>query len=191
MGRSSGAIQSAQTFAPESTNSYNQAQGDISQYRANEDKLKAGLNVGADPFKTTGYLSNVNKLQSEALNTNAESNKAEMARWNKATGGLNSSQTALAQRDVGLRTGRMADTLTAERGAADYRSNLDYQKYLAAAPLAGAGAESGLYDTASRGWENALNNYTELSGQKYGYYGGIIKAYIDAAGKAASGGAAG
>src|ERR1700690_2973857 len=115
MGRSFEAKQANQTYGDQSKQAYNSAQTDIGQFQGNMGKLNAGVNVGANPFQSTAYLSNVNKLQSEGLNTGAGSAKAQIARRMTATGGLNGSQGMLAQRDVGLQTGRLADTLSAER----------------------------------------------------------------------------
>ena len=162
------------TYGAESTAANTAENQDIGQYNQNIGKLNAGVDVGADPFQQTGYLSNVNKLQAEALDTNAASTKGEMARRLKATGGINGSQTAVAQKDVGLQTGRLADTLTAQRAATDYKSNLQYQQYLAQAPLQAANAEQGIYSTATGGQGNALNNLTALSGQQYNMYGQMI-----------------
>ena len=157
------------TYGAESTAANTAENQDIGQYNQDIGKLNAGVDVGANPFQQTGYLSNVNKLQAEALDTNAASTKGEMARRLKATGGIN-----VAQKDVGLQTGRLADTLTAQRAANDYKSNLQYQQYLAQAPLQAANAEQGIYSTATGGQGNALNNLTALSGQQYNMYGQMI-----------------
>jgi len=185
MGRSTAANNANATYGAQSQQAFNAEQGDIGQYNKNIGTLESGQNVGANPFQQTGYLSNVNKLQSEALDTSAASGKSEMQRWNRATGGLNSSQVPLAQRDIGLQTGRLADTLSAQRSASDYRSNLNWQQYLAGAPLAAAGAEGGAYGTATGGQGNALNNLTSLSGQQYGFYGGMIDSALAGAGTGA------
>src|ERR1700739_4951413 len=109
MARTSTSKNQMGTFNSQGGQAFGNAEGDLSQYNANLAKLNSGQNVGANPFQSTAYLSNVNKLQSEALNTSAESGKAAMNRWNVATGGLNRSQVPLAQRDITLQTGRLAD----------------------------------------------------------------------------------
>lgn len=187
MARTTPANNANAAYGAESQGSYNAAQSDIGKFNQKQTKLDAGLNVGANPFLNSGYLSNVNKLQSEALNTNADSSKAEMQRRLQANGGLNGSQTALAQRDVGLQTGRLADTLSAQRSADDYKSNLSWQQYLAQQPLQAAGAESSLYGTATGGQGNALNNLTQLSGQRYGFWGPIIQSAVSGAAMGAAG----
>jgi hypothetical protein len=174
MGRSTPANNANATYGTQSTDAFNNAQTDINQFNTNEQTLASGKNIGANPFQSSAYLSNQNKLQSEALDTSAASGKASLQRWNRATGGLNSSEVPLAQRDITLQTGRLGDTLSAERSAQDYKSNLAWQQYLAQAPLSAAGAESPLYGTATGGQGNALNNLTSLSGQQYGFYGGMI-----------------
>jgi hypothetical protein len=185
MGRSKPAKDVLGASEAQSTEAYSKARTDIGQAEADQTKLRSGLDVGQNPFETTRYLSNVNKLQSEALGGAAESSKGEMARRLKATGGLNASQTVLGQRDVGLQTGRLADTLSAQRAAQDYKANLMWQQYLAQQPLSRAEMESRLYGTASGVEGNALNNLTQLSGQKYGFWGGIIDSALQGAGTGA------
>jgi hypothetical protein len=171
MGRTAPASAANATYGGQSQTAFNNENADITKYNANEAKLAAGSDVGADPFKSTSYLSNVNKLQSEALDTAADSAKSEMARRSRATGGINNSQVILGQRDVGLQTGRLGDTLSAARAANDYKSNLQWQQYLAQAPLAAAQLSGQQYGTATAGQGNALNNLTQLSGQQYGLWG--------------------
>src|SRR5689334_6920103 len=145
MARTTTAKNQMGTFNAQGGQAFTGAQNDLSKYGSNIATLEKGKNVGANPFQQTGYLSNVNKQQSEALNTSAESGKAAMQRWNVATGGLNRSQVPLAMRDTTLQTGRLADTLSAERSAQDYKSNLGWQQYLAGAPLSTAQLQSGMY----------------------------------------------
>jgi hypothetical protein len=155
------------------------AQGDLSQYAANVQKLQQGQNVGANPYQSTAYLSNVNKLQSESLNNAANSGKAQLQRWNVATGGLNRSQVPLAMRDITLQTGRLADTLSAQRAANDYRANLQWQQYLAGAPLSAAQLQSGIYGTAARGSSDALNAYTQAQNNVWNNVTGIGESLIN------------
>ena len=68
------------------------------------------------------------------------------------------------------------------RGANDYKANLAYQQYLAQAPLNAANAQQGLYGTATGGQGNALNNLTQLSGQQYGFWGGLAGSAMQGAG---------
>lgn len=182
MGRTTAANDANSTYGGQSKEAFDAQQKDIGQYRTNEATLAAGKNVGADPFKSTSYLSNVNKLQSESLNTSADSAKAAMARRSLATGGINGSQAILGQRDTGLQTGRLADTLTAGRAADDYKGNLAYQQYLAGAPLAAGQLEGGAYGTATGGQGNALTQLTNLSGQQYGFWGGLAGSAMQGAG---------
>lgn len=185
MGRSTNANNANTTYGNQSTAANAAETADIGKYNANEATLASGRNVGADPFQSTSYLANQNKLQSESLNTSADSAKAAMARRSLATGGINGSQAILGQRDIGLQTGRLADTLSAERAAGDYKSNLAYQQYLAQAPLNAAAANQGMYSTATGGQGNALNNLTQLSGQQYGFWGGLAGAAMQGAGTGA------
>lgn len=182
MGRSTPATNANNTYSAESQAANTAAQSDIGQFNTNQATLKSGRNVGANPFLSSSYLSNVNKLQSEALDTSAASGKAALQRWNTATGGLNSSEVPLAQRDITLQTGRLGDTLSAQRAANDYTKNLAWQQYLAQAPLSAASAESSLFNTATGGQGNALNNLTNLSGQQYGFWGGLAGSAMQGAG---------
>jgi len=182
MGRSAPANAANATYGDQSQTAFNAEQADIGKFNANETTLASGKDIGADPFQQTGYLANQNKLQSESLNTAADASKAAMARNSRATGGLNGSQVVLGQRDVGLKTGQLADTLTAQRSAADYKSNLAWQQYLAQQPLQAAGAEGGAYSTATSGQGNALSNLTSLSGQQYGFWGGLAGSAMQGAG---------
>jgi len=182
MGRSAPATAANDTYGDQSKTAFNAEQADIGKFNANETTLASGKNIGADPFQQTGYLANQNKLQSESLNTSADAAKAAMARNSRATGGLNGSQVVLGQRDVGLKTGQLADTLTAQRSANDYKSNLAWQQYLAGMPLQAAGAEAPAYSTATSGQGNALNNLTSLSGQQYGFWGGLAGSALGGAG---------
>lgn len=182
MGRSAPANAANSTYGNESSTAFNAEQGDINQANTNEATLASGKNIGANPFQQTGYLANQNQLQSESLNTAADASKAAMARNSRATGGLNGSQVVLGQRDVGLKTGQLADTLTAQRSANDYKSNLAWQQYLAQQPLSAAGAEGGAYSTATGGQGNALSQLTNLSGQQYGFWGGLAGSALGGAG---------
>jgi len=185
MARTTTANNQLGTFNAQGGQAFNNAQTDLSTYNSNLGKLNAGMNVGADPFKSTAYLSNQNKLQSEALNTAADSGKAALQRSNIASGGLNRSQNTLAQRDIGLQTGRLADTLSAQRASNDYKANLQWQQYLAGAPLAGAQLQTGLYSTATGGSGNALNNYTTAMDDTYNNLTQLGSSAMMAAGMAA------
>lgn len=162
MGRTTSTQNQEYTNAAQGTGAYNLAQQDINQFNNNQTMLKGGQGVGNNPYQSTAYLSNVNKLQSEGLNTAANSAKSAIARNTRATGGLNASQNALAQRDAGLQTGRLADTLTAQRASQDYQKNLQWQQYLAGAPLSAAGPEVQLYGAANAGQTNANQALTSF-----------------------------
>jgi hypothetical protein len=185
MGRTAPATNANNAYGAQSGTAYTNASNDIGQYNANEAELASGKNVGANPFQSSSYLSNVNKEQSESLNNAATSGQAALRRGTIASGGLNGSQSILGQKSIALQTGQLADTLSAQRAASDYKSNLAYQQYLAGAPLNAAGAEASLYGTATGGQGNALNNLTSLSGQQYGFYGGMIDSALAGAGTGA------
>lgn len=190
MARTDAANAANTTYGNQSKLAYNDAQTDIGQYEGDVGKLDAGVNVGANPFQSTVYLSNVNKLQSESLNNAAGSAKSEIARRERATGGLNGSQATMAQRDVGLQTGRLGDTLSAERASSDFGKNLQWQQYLAQSPLSAAQAEEGLYGTATSGQANALTNLSNLNSLSNNFWGQYVLNAQKAA-AASGGGAAG
>ena len=170
------------TNAAEKSQAFTTGQGAIGQASGNIAQLTKTGSVGADPWMSTGYLSNENKLQSEALDQSTNAGKTAIARQNIATGGLNGASTPLAIRDLSLQKGRLADQLTAERASQDFDKNVAYQQNLATLPLSVAGAESPYFSTATSGQDSSLNNLTQFGLASYGPW----MAAIQAAGQAGS-----
>lgn len=83
----------------EKTQAYGVGQHAINQATDLQNRLISTGSVGANPWKSSDYLANENKLQAEAVDQNFNSGKAAMQRANTATGGLNGSVTPLAIRD--------------------------------------------------------------------------------------------
>lgn len=173
-----------QTFKQQGQTAFQGGQAAIKNYNAGESTLEAGGSVGANPFKSADYLGNENKLQSESLNTANDAAKAQMNQFNLSTGGLNSSATPLAIRDASLQKGRLADQLTAERAANDFRSNLSWQQQLLQNRLQPAGAESPYYGTAVGGRNSSLGNLSQLGVAAYSPWNAAIAAAGGVASKA-------
>lgn len=169
--------------AAQQKQAFTTGQSSIDAGKAALHKLMAGTNIAANPFENPKYLSNVNRLQGSSLDASQEAANAEMQAENKRTGGLNSSATAGNMKDLALKKMRLADQLSAERSAGDYRSNLDYQQNLLQDTLAPAGIESGYFGTATGGQNAALGNLTQFGLASYGPW----MAAIQAAGGAAAG----
>lgn len=155
--------------------SFNRGQAAISDANSNITKLATTGNVGVNPWMSPAYLSNENKLQSEALDQNLNATKGAMQRTGVSTGGLNGSLPTLATRDMSLQTARLADQLTAERAATDFNSNVGYQENLAMMPLQVAGAESPYYGTSTSGQTAALGDLTQFGLASYGPYQGLVQ----------------
>lgn len=171
--------------------SYGKAQGDVGQYRQNIETLKAGKQVGANPWQNPNYLAKVNQLQAGGLDAENNSADAQLRANNRRTGGMNNTSTQGAIRDIALQKMRLGDQLSAERSAGDWNKNVSYQNELARAPLAAAGAEEGLYGT-SAGLTGSLNRdltqYGTLQLQhQYKMYDQALEAAKAAASGAASG----
>lgn len=171
-----------QQMAANQKKSFGVAQDSIAAGKAAFAKLASGQNIGADPFKNAGYLGNVNKLQSSALDTADDAAKQTMESENRRTGGLNTSGTMATEKDLALGKMRLGDQLTAERSANDYRSNIGYQQQLLQDTYQPAELEAPYYGTATTGRDSALGNLTQLGIASYGPW----MSAIQAAGGAAS-----
>jgi hypothetical protein len=171
-------------FSSEQQQSFGNAQSDIGRFRQNQDVLNRGGQVVANPWKSAGYLSNVNRLQSGALNSEENAGNDAIARTNRRTGGLNTGATIGAEKELGLDKMRLGSQLSAERSAGDFGRNISYQTNMAAMPLEAARAESPYFGGAVSGQSGALKNLTDYGLASYGPY----MAALQAAGAAASGG---
>lgn len=172
------------TYKGQANTAFGKAQSAIGEFEGNQKKLRAGQDVGANPWKSADYLANVNKLEAGALNAETNAGADELARLNLRTGGLNTGATAGAIRDLKLQKMRLADSLGAQRYTNDFSKNLDWQRYLAGAPLAVSDAESPYYSGAVSGRAGALKNLTDLGIASYGPWNAAIQAGGQAAGAA-------
>lgn len=138
--------------------------------------LLQGKDIAKNPFQNPGYLSNVNRLQANSLDASQEAANADMEAANKRTGGLNSGATAGAEKDLALQKMRLADQLSAERSANDYRSNLTYQQQQLQNLWTPAQLESGYYGTSTSGRSAAVGDLTQFGLASYGPWQSAIQA---------------
>jgi hypothetical protein len=171
-------------FSSEQNQAFGSAQSDIGRFRQNQDTLNRGGQVAANPWQSAGYLSNVNRLQSGALNSEENAGNDALARTNRRTGGLNTGATIGAEKELGLDKMRLGTQLSSERAAGDFGRNVGYQESRARAPLDAAQAESPFFGGAVSGQSGTLKNLTDYGLASYGPY----MAAMQAAGAAASGG---
>jgi len=153
--------QANQDYRGQQQQAFDTSQQDIGQFTKNVGVLEKGGQVGADPFLSGGYLANQNKLTSYATQGENDAAKQALEDQNRRTGGQNTGATQATIADLARGKMRLGNQLNAQRSAQDYRSNLDYQKYIAETPLQAAGAEGGLYGTATAGRSATGNNLTE------------------------------
>jgi hypothetical protein len=175
--------QANQQLEGQQTKAYDTAQESIGAGKAALGKLLSGQDIAPNPFLRPGYLSNVNRLQANSLDASQEAANAEMEAVNKRTGGLNSNNLNASIRDFALRKMRLADQLSSERAANDYRANLEYQQQQLQNIFTPAELEQGYYGTATGGRSSALGDLTQLGIAAYGPW----MAGISAAGSAAGG----
>lgn len=158
------------------------AQTAVGQANKNIATLNAGQPVAANPWMNPGYLGNVNRLQSGALNAETNAGTQQLQLNNRRTGGLNTGATTGAIRDLSLNKMRLADQLGAERSASDWTKNIAYQQQQALAPLNIAQAESPFYGSSLSGQGQALGNLTQLGIASYGPWNSAIQGIGGAAG---------
>lgn len=168
--------QSKQAFATSQTA--------VNKYNQNEATLNSGGQVAANPWSNQGYLANVNRVQSAALEGANEGGKVAIENNNRRTGGLNSTAAFGAIKSQALQKMRLADQLTAERRQQDYMNNIAYQQNQAQAPLNVASAENPYYGTATTGRSSAVGNLTQIGLASYGPWNAAIGAAGAAAGAA-------
>lgn len=143
--------------------SYRAGQGDIGQYTKNISTLERGGNVGANPWMSADYLANQNRLTSNTVSGENAAAKQNLVDLNQRTGGRNTGATIGGITQLAGGKMRMGNELNAQRAQEDFGKNVQYQQYLAGAPMQAASAEGGLYGTATQG-EDA----TESDLTKYG-----------------------
>lgn len=160
------------------------AQSDLTDYRTNEDTLKKGGNVGADPFLDPTYLGNQNKLTSYAMEGENSAAKQQLEDLDRRTGGYNTGGSQYSVRNLALGKMRLGDQLTSQRSADDFKSNLGWQQYLAGAPLAAEQGEQGLFGTATGQRTDSLDNLQKFGVASYGPWNALIQGAAGAASSA-------
>lgn len=133
---------------------YADTQKDLSQFSANEGTLARGGAVGADPYQTPAYLANQNKLTADVTSGENDAAKQQLEMANRRAGGQNTGATNATVANLAMGKMRLGNQLQTQQKAQDFSKNLDWQKYLASAPLQQANTEAGLYGTGVSG-ENA------------------------------------
>ncbi len=128
--------------------SFGQGQQDISQFNQNTADLKAGKNVGANPYLNPQYLAAVNRLRSGSLDQQNNAADAQLRQNNVRTGGANSTATTGAIGNLALQKMRLGNQEGAEQTAGDWTKNIGYQLNLAQQPLEAAKAQAPFYGSA-------------------------------------------
>jgi hypothetical protein len=131
--------QANQDYRTQQGETYNRAQTEIGQFGKNISTLDKGGQVAADPFLNAGYLANQNRLTSYATEGENDSAKQALEDQNRRTGGQNTGASQATIADLARGKMRLGNQLNAQRSAQDFGRNLDYQQYLAGAPLQQAG----------------------------------------------------
>lgn len=188
--------QAEETGEGQANQSYSLAQGDIGQFRQNENKITEGKDVAANPWMNPEYLAAVSRLRAGSLHGQADNADQKLRALNARTGGMNSTATIGGiSKNLGD-TERLSNELGAEQKAGDYNKNVNYQLGAAGLPLEAARAESPLYGTAAGlvgSTNHDLTEYGKLQLQRqYQLQDMAIKAAMTAASagtSAATGGA--
>ncbi len=176
------------TYGGESSAAFNQGQQDLSQFNQDQANLRAGKNVGANPYLNPQYLAAVNQLRSGTLNQENNAADAQLRQNNVRTGGMNSTATTGAIGKLALDKMRLGNQLGAEQTAGDWTKNIGYQLNLAQQPLEAAKAQGSMYGTATGGQGDALKNLTQFGVAQYGPWMAMIQNAKQAAAGAAGGG---
>jgi hypothetical protein len=123
--------------------------------------------VGANPYETPAYLANQNKLVADATSGQNSAAKTDLEMANRRAGGQNTGATAADITSLGLGKMRFGNAELAEQKAADYDKNLQFQQYLAGAPLSAASGQQNLYGTALGGENSTANNMSAYALAQY------------------------
>lgn len=175
------------TYAGQSGQAYTAAQGDLTQAKTDQNNLREGKNVGANPYLNPQYLAAVNRLRSSTLNQQNNTADAQLRAENARTGGMNSTATTGTIGKLAGDKMRLGNELGAEQTAGDWTKNIGYQLNLAQQPLDAAKVQGGLYNTATGGQGDALKNLTQLGIAQYGPWMKGLDIYGQAAKAAAQG----
>jgi hypothetical protein len=178
--------QANQDYRTQQGETYNRAQTEIGQFGKNISTLDKGGQVAADPFLNAGYLANQNRLTSYATEGENDSAKQALEDQNRRTGGQNTGASQATIADLARGKMRLGNQLNAQRSAQDFGRNLDYQQYLAGAPLQQAGLERGLYGTATGGRSATGHDLTQYGTQQQAEWYKILNQGINAAKAAAN-----
>jgi hypothetical protein len=141
-----------------SNQAYSNQQKELAQYQGNIGVLSRGGSVGANPYETPGYLSNQNKMVADATSGANDSAKQELQLQNRRAGGQNTGATQADITQLAQGKMRFGSEELAQQKAQDYSKNLEFQQYLAGAPLSAASGNQAAYGTALGGQNSTANN---------------------------------
>ena len=148
----------------ENQTSYNDMQKSLGQYESNIGTLSRGGAVGANPYETPSYLADQNKLVADATSGANSAAKQQLELQNRRSGGQNTGATNATVANLALGKMRLGNQELTQQRAQDYGKNLQWQQYLAGAPLNVANAQEGVANASIP----ALSNYA-LAQQKEWY----------------------
>ena len=178
--------QANQDYRTQQGTAYNRAQTEVGQFGKNINTEARGGQVGADPFLSAGYLANQNRLTSYATQGENDSARQALEDQNRRTGGQNTGATQATIADLARGKMRFGNQLNAQRAQQDFGKNLDYQQYLAGAPLQQAGLEGNLYGTATGGRSATGQDPTQYGTQQQAEWYKILNQGINSAKAAAN-----
>lgn len=154
------------TQASEANSAYQDTQNYLQQYQNNMGTLERGGEVGADPYQTASYLGNENRLVGDATSGAAAGGRQQLEMQNRRSGGQNTGATIAGITNLTGSAGRLNANLLAGQRSQDYSKNLQFQQYLAGAPLSAANAESSLFGTATTGEDSTAGDMSQYALQQ-------------------------
>lgn len=168
-----------QDWEQSALNNYN---SDMSGYN---NKLSEMESQG-DPYTSSTFLQNQNKLTSAAMNSQNTAAKQNLQDTALRTG----ENTAALQNTIAsnARAGqRTLDQYNAQAANDNEDKYLQYEQGLLQDQLAGANSEAGVYGTDVSGRNDSLNNLTSIQNAEEGMWGNIIGGAASGAGAAFGG----
>ena len=133
----------------------------IAAYDADFAKLKSGVNIGADPYKDSGYLQNQNLLASAATGA-VNKGTTELLNTEARRTGSNTASRKATIADLGRTRMRTQTDYQAGRAAEDHDRNLDWQKFILGSVLAPTGVDTSMFGSATQGRSSALKNLADI-----------------------------
>lgn len=148
----------------ENQTSYGGMQADLAKFAKNEGTLQRGGEVGTDPYETPGYLANQNRLTADVTSGEKSAAKQQLEMANRRAGGQNTGATNATVANLAMGKMRLGNQLQTQQKAQDFSKNLQWQQYLAGAPLQSAGVQEGVVNST----QSSMSQYA-LAQQKQWY----------------------